>query len=293
MRVLVTGARGQVGSELILEGERLGIQMLATGREELDITLQDSVDRFFQEERPDIVVNAAAYTAVDQAETEPELAYSINRNGAANLARACADTNTPLLHISTDYVFDGSKKEAYVETDITNPQCIYGKSKLDAECAIESVLTQYIILRVSWVFGIKGKNFVKTMLRLGKERNTLKIVSDQRGGPTPAVGIAKTLLILVKCWRDGETIPWGTYHYCGQPATTWQGFAEAVFEQAEIQGMIDKRPRVEPIMTSDYPTQALRPLNSVLDCQKIMRELGVPQPNWHSGLRNMLSGWEQ
>ena len=293
MRVLVTGARGQVGSELILEGERLGIQMLATGREELDITLQDSVDRFFQEERPDIVVNAAAYTAVDQAETEPELAYSINRNGAANLARACADTNTPLLHISTDYVFDGSKKEAYVETDITNPQCIYGKSKLDAECAIESVLTQYIILRVSWVFGIKGKNFVKTMLRLGKERNTLKIVSDQRGGPTPAVGIAKILLILVKCWRDGETIPWGTYHYCGQPATTWQGFAEAVFEQAEIQGMIDKRPRVEPIMTSDYPTQALRPLNSVLDCQKIMRELGVPQPNWHSGLRNMLSGWEQ
>jgi len=292
MRVLVTGAKGQVGSELILEGEKRGIQMLATGRAELDITRQDAVNSFIQTQKPDILINAAAYTAVDKAESEPELAYAINRDGAANLAQACADNNIPLMHISTDYVFDGNKEGAYTESETPNPQCIYGKSKLEGERAIESILEQYLILRVSWVFGANGNNFVKTMLRLGKERDVIKVVADQRGGPTWAGDIAATMLNLVKRWGDGEIISWGTYHYSGQPATTWHGFAEAIFEKAEELGIIDKRPRVGPTTTAEYPTLAQRPLNSIFDCCKIAQQLNINQPDWHTGVNSVLINWK-
>jgi len=291
MKVLVTGARGQVGSELILQGEKLGLHMLATGRDELDITRQNAVSSFIQARQPDIVINAAAYTAVDKAESEPELAYAINRDGAKNLARACADNNIPLLHISTDYVYDGNKAEAYSETDTPNPQGVYGKSKLKGEHAIESTLKQYIILRTSWVFGANGNNFVKTMLRLGKEREVLKVVADQHGGPTWAGDMATTLLKLVKRWAEDKILPWGTYHYSGQPATSWHGFAEVIFKQAEELKMIDKRPRVEPITTAEYPTPAQRPLNSILDCGKLAQQLDIDQSDWHTGLRQVLKTW--
>ncbi len=293
MKVLVTGAKGQVGSELIQQGDQLGLQMLAAGRAELDITQQNAVNSFIQAEQPDILINAAAYTAVDQAESEPELAYAINRDGAAYLAQACADNNIPLLHLSTDYLFDGSKEGPYSETDSPNPQGLYGKSKLEGDRAIESILKQHLILRVSWVFGANGNNFVKTMLRLGKERGVLRVVADQHGGPTWAGAIATTLLKLVKRWGEGEAISWGSYHYSGQPATTWHVFAETIFEQAEKLGMIDKRPRVEPITTAEYPTTAQRPLNTVFDCHKIARELGIPQPDWRSGLNNVLQNWKE
>ena len=292
MKVLVTGAKGQVGSELILQGEKFGLQMLAAGRDELDITQQDTVSKFIQIQQPDIVINVAAYTAVDLAESEPELAYAINRDGAANLARACADSKNPLLHISTDYIFAGRKVGAYSETDAPNPQGIYGKSKLEGELAIESILKQYIILRTSWVFGANGNNFVKTMLRLGKERDVIKVVADQHGGPTWAGDIASTLLSLVKRWSDGETIAWGTYHYSGQPATTWQGFTELIFEQAEVLGIIEKRPRVVPITTAEYPTPAQRPLNSILDCRKLAQQLNISQPDWRCGLMQVLETWK-
>jgi len=291
VRVLVTGANGQVGTELILEGEKRGLQMLATGRVGLDITQQAAVSNFFKTQQPDVVINAAAYTAVDKAESEPELVYAINHDGTANLARACADNGIPLMHISTDYVFDGNKKGAYTETDTPNPQCVYGKSKLEGERAIESILEQYLILRVSWVFGANGNNFVKTMLRLGKERDIIKVVADQHGGPTWAGDIAATLLNLKQRWSDGETISWGTYHYSGQPATTWHGFAEAIFEQAEELGMIGNSPRVESITTADYPTRAQRPLNSKLDCHKIAGELAIPQSDWRIGLSGVLESW--
>lgn len=293
MKVLVTGARGQIGSELILEGEKLGLQILATGRDELDITQQQAVNDLIQIQKPDIVINAAAYTAVDQAESESELAYAINRDGPANLAQASENNNIPLLHISTDYVFDGNKTDAYSETDTPNPQGIYGKSKLKGEHAIESTLKQYIILRTSWVFGAYGNNFVKTMLRLGKERDILKVVVDQEGGPTWAGDIATTLLKLVKRWGEGKRLPWGTYHYSGQPVTTWHGFAEAIFERAEELKMIDKRPRVEPITTAEYPTPAERPLNSILDCGKLAQQLGIGQSDWQPGLEQVLVTWKQ
>ena len=268
------------------------LQILATGRDELDITQVDAVNGYFQEHKPEIVINAAAYTAVDKAESEPELAYAINRDGAANLARACAEANIPLLHISTDYVFDGRKEEAYVETDESNSQTVYGKSKLAGENAIESILKQYIILRVSWVFGANGNNFVKTMLRLSKERDVLKIVSDQYGGPTPATDIAKTLLNIVKYRSENGAIPCGIYHYSGEPVTSWYEFAEAIFEKAAALQMVDRIPSVGPITTSEYPTPAKRPFNSVLDCQKIKRELNITQPEWHTGLDNVLMNWK-
>ena len=284
MKVLVTGANGQVGSEIVQQGENVGLQILATGRDVLDITHRNEVDSFIRASKPDIVINAAAYTAVDKAESEPELAYAINCDGTAFLAKACADSNIPLFHISTDYVFDGRKQGAYRETDPTNPQNIYGKSKLEGEQAIKSVLRQHLVLRVSWVFGTHGNNFVKTMLRLGNERDVLKVVADQHGGPTWAGAIAATLLELAKRWGAGETIPWGTYHYSGQPVTNWKCFAETIFERAEELGIIDKRPAVDAITTSEFPTPAPRPLNSVLDCQKITRELDIFQPDWHKGL---------
>ncbi len=291
MKVLVTGASGQVGSELVLEGEKRGIQMLAAGRGELDITQQDAVNNFIRSQQPDIVINAAAYTAVDKAESEPDLAYAINQDGADNLARACNDRNIPLLHISTDYVFDGDKEGAYTETDTPNPQCVYGRSKLAGERAIESILEQYLILRVSWVFSASGNNFVKTMLRLGKEKDVLKIVADQHGSPTWSGDIAFTLLNLVKRWGDGEAIPWGTYHYSSQPATTWHGFAGVIFQQAVALGLTDKRPRIKPINTAEYPTPAQRPLNSILDCSKLAQRINISQPDWHDGLGRVLESW--
>ncbi|TBV79889.1 MAG: dTDP-4-dehydrorhamnose reductase [Desulfobulbaceae bacterium] len=293
MRVLVTGAKGQVGAEIVRQGRNLGLDMMATGRAALDITRQDAVNRFIQAQQPDIVINAAAYTAVDRAESEPEPAYAVNRDGAACLARACAANNIPLLHLSTDYIFDGRQQGAYSETDPPNPQGIYGKSKLAGDRAIESILEQHLILRVSWVFGVDGNNFVKTMLRLGKERDVLKVVADQHGGPTWAGAIAETLLGLVKRRGDGEAISWGTYHYSGQPVTTWQAFAKAIFEQADKLGMIDRQPRVEPITTAEYPTPAQRPLNSVFDCHKITQVLGISQPDWRTGLDKVLKKWRK
>lgn len=288
MKILVTGAKGQVGSELIRQGVQFGFQVLAAGRAELDITLQDAVSNFVQARQPDIVINAAAYTAVDRAESEPALAYAVNRDGAVYLAQACADHHIPLLHISTDYLFDGNKEGSYSETASPNPQGVYGKSKLAGERAIESILEQCLILRVSWVFGVNGNNFVKTMLRLGKERDMLRVVADQHGGPTWAGDIAATLLTLAKRWGEGVMLPWGIYHYSGQPATTWHGFAETIFEQAEKLEIIDQRPEVEAITTAEYPTPAQRPINSTLDCHKIMRELGISQPDWCIGLNNTL-----
>lgn len=293
MRVLVTGAAGQVGSELIQRGEELGLQMLAVDHQELDLRQQSAVDRCIQKLQPDILINAAAYTAVDKAESEPELAYAVNRDGAANLARACADSHLPLFHLSTDYIFDGRKSGAYVESDSPNPQSIYGKSKLAGDRAIETYLKQYIILRVSWVFGAQGSNFVSTMLRLGNQKDLLKLVSDQHGGPTWAGDIATTLLELVKRWGDGKTIPWGSYHFSGQPETSWLDFAQAIFDQSLQLGMMPSPPKIEPIGSKDYPTKAQRPLNSVLDCRKIESQLGIIQPDWRVGLREVLVSWKE
>ena len=293
MRALVTGAKGQVGSEIINQGRKLGLQMIAASHSELDITIAEAENKYITSQSPDIIINSAAYTVVDNAEEEKELAYAINGDGPAHLSEACAKLKIPLLHISTDYIFDGTNNIPYQEDDRPNPQGIYGKSKLAGEGAVQRILQQHIILRVSWVFSATGNNFVRTMLRLGREREELSVVADQHGCPSRAGNIATVLLNIADRFHQGENIPWGTYHYTGNPATTWHGFAQTIFTEAVALGMLDKTPMVKAITTEEYPTPAQRPQNSVLNCQKIQRQLAIPQSDWSVGLKNVFLNWKK
>lgn len=292
MKIVVTGAGGQVGSELVQQGENLSFTVVAADRTVLDISQRDAVKRFIQKQQPDIVINAAAYTAVDKAETEPELVFAINRDGVTYLAESCAIANIPLFHISTDYVFDGAQKKAYVEDDTPNPCGIYGQSKLAGELALVRENTQHIILRVAWVFAAKGNNFVRTMLRLGSGRDSLSVVADQHGAPTWAGDIAKTLLLLAEQYRDTKSLPWGIYHYAGIPSTTWFGFAETIFAQSQSLNMLSSPPALQAISTDQCPTPAKRPQNSLLNCQKINAMFDIEQADWRIGLTKVLKEWK-
>lgn len=288
MKVLIVGCYGQVGSELRRQAAGRGLAALALDRGELDITDAEAVAAQLAASGAGVVINAAAYTAVDRAEQEPALAYAANRDGPAHLAAACAQLEIPLLHISTDYVFDGQKSGPYREDDPPAPQGVYGDSKWQGEEAVRQRLDRHIILRVSWVFGIDGHNFVKTMLRLARERDELRVVADQHGCPTYAGAIAEVLLELAARIGQGVELPWGTYHYGGTPATTWHSFAEAILAEGSRYETLRAR-TVTAITTADYPTPARRPANSVLACERIAALLGIrPQP-WQTGLQTMLA----
>lgn len=289
MKILITGAKGQVGKELVNIANQHNYDVISAGRVELDITQVKSVADYIQSSQPDIIINAAAYTAVDKAEEEQITAYAINRDGVDNLAAVCAKQNIPLFHISTDYVFNGEKTDAYSEEDNVSPLGVYGESKWQGEEAIRAQLTQYIILRVAWVFGAHGNNFVKTMLRLNQERDELNIVADQFGGPSPAKNIAQTLISLVDIYQKNKNMQWGTYHYCGAEKTNWSDFAKEIFKQAKIKGLIKKQMQVNSITTAEYPTLAKRPQNSMLDCSKLKNTFGIEMPNWHDGLNEVLT----
>ena len=305
MRMIVTGAQGQVGWELTRRATALGHDVLAWDVAELDITDADAVDQALDASGAELIINAAAYTAVDRAEQESKLAFAVNRDGPAHLAAACARLNLPLLHISTDYVYDGAKIDPYVETDPTTPLGVYGASKLAGDEAVRGLLPRHLILRVSWVFGVHGHNFVKTILRLAREREELRIVADQRGGPTFAGDIADVLLELAgRIAEIDDQNAWGVYHYCGTPATTWHGFASAIVERARDEQQSPKRrsrkagaiakpvqqneplvvQTVTPITTAAYPTPAARPMNSVLDCAKLAARFGIQPRPWQPGL---------
>jgi dTDP-4-dehydrorhamnose reductase len=293
MKVLITGAKGQVGCEL-LQGEladKLAMHVVGFDRASLDITDYAQVDTILQREQPDVVINAAAYTAVDKAEQDIEQAYAINRDGPANLAKVCNALHIPLIHISTDYVFDGDKKTPYLETDLPNPTGVYGKSKLAGELAIADILKQHYIVRVAWVFGAHGNNFAKTMLKLGKERSELSVVADQKGSPTWAKDIAEVVLTLAK-QTAVQPLDWGIYHYAGAKQTTWFAFAQHIFETAADLKMITAKPQLLAITSEQYPTPAQRPQNSVLDCNKIKAALNVEPSNWQVGLKNVLTTWK-
>lgn len=285
-RILITGINGQLGQEL--QGTLASpLEVIGVGRDRLDLATPETIGQVLQEVRPDIVVNAAAYTAVDKAESEPELAMAINATGVGVLAKGAQRLGIPLIHISTDYVFDGIMSRPYLETDPTHPMGIYGQSKLAGEAAIRDIGGHYIILRTAWVYGVGGKsNFVKTMLRLGAEREEIRVVSDQVGSPTWTgdLGGAIASLISQICTDIG-----GTYHYTNSGVASWYDFAVAIFEEAKQLGWPLKVERVIPITTADYPTPARRPAYSVLSCAKITAVLGNHPPHWRSGLRKMLT----
>jgi dTDP-4-dehydrorhamnose reductase len=288
MRVLLTGANGQVGWELSNRGGQRGFEVLALNRSDLDITDPVSVRKEVNRSGASLVVNAAGYTAVDQAESEPELAFAANRDGPAYLASACAKSGIPLVHISTDYVFDGQKKGAYLVTDPVSPLSVYGKSKAAGEVEVRQHLREHFILRTGWVYGIHGDNFVKTMLGLARKREVVKVVADQYGCPTYAADLAETILTIAAQLLKGGQVHWGTYHYCGQGVTTWHGFAEEIFRLASGYASL-KVKRVEPISTSEYPTPATRPSSSILDCSVLESTFNIhPQP-WAESLAQMLA----
>jgi dTDP-4-dehydrorhamnose reductase len=283
-RILLIGSQGQVGQELQLTLPSLG-NVIGVGRDELDLTDSDRVYQIITEVKPDYIVNAAAYTAVDKAESETQLANAINGIAPQMMAQAAEKLGATLLHISTDYVFDGRNNTPYLETDATNPLGSYGSSKLMGESKIQQVSGKYIILRTAWVYGLHGKgNFVKTMLRLGKEREELKVVVDQVGSPTWAKDIADAITQLL----SNSDIATGIYHFTNSGAVSWYDFAQAIFEEARQLGFPLAIKQVIPITTDQYPTPAKRPAYSVLSGQKITPVLGTYPPYWRDSLKKML-----
>jgi dTDP-4-dehydrorhamnose reductase len=284
-KVLLIGAKGQVGQELQVTLPYLG-EVISIGREELDLTNSEKISQLIREIHPDYLVNAAAYTAVDKAETEPDLAYSINAIAPKIMAESAEKIKAKFLHISTDYVFDGRKNTPYLETDLTNPLGVYGQSKLRGEEEIKTVNSQAIILRTAWVYGSYGKsNFVKTMLRLGKEREELKVVVDQVGSPTWAKDIATAITHLL----INVDNPPGIYNFTNSGVASWFDLTKAIFEEAKISGIPLKIQRVIPITTAEYPTPAVRPAYSVLSSQKISQQVGYIPPYWRDSLKAMLN----
>jgi dTDP-4-dehydrorhamnose reductase len=289
-RVLVTGADGQVGRALLAEF-RDTAELIACNRQTLDLSNPEKIRAKLREVNPDVILNAGAYTAVDRAETEHELAMAINGQAPGVLAEEAARSGALLVHYSTDYAFDGSKNGPWVEDDRTNPLSVYGASKLAGEEAIRSIGDRYVIFRTSWVYAPEGKNFVLTMLRLGSERDSLNVVDDQIGAPTTAADLARaTQGIAAGILNDnfGPESDWaGTYHMTCGGSISWCGFARAIFERApELLG--GKKPTVNPIKTSEYPTPAKRPLNSVLSNEKLQQRFGVRLANWQSALDEVL-----
>lgn len=286
MRVLVTGCNGQVGRSLVEQLDHK-VDLLAVDRTELDITQREAVFKAVEGFSPDFVINAAAHTAVDKAEQEPELSFAINRDGPLFLAQASKSVGATLMHISTDYVFTGDKVGEYVENDEPGPLGVYGKSKLAGERAIAEANERHIILRTAWVFGEHGHNFVKTMLKLGKERDALSIVGDQFGGPTYAGDIAKALITIInELSQHRVEAPYGIYHFSGEPHVSWYQFAQSVFEQAE-QAQLLTQPKLTSIPTEQYPTPAARPGNSKMNCSKIKDVFGIESSDWQLALNNI------
>jgi dTDP-4-dehydrorhamnose reductase len=288
MNILITGAKGQVGLELTEQGRRTPFDLRPTDIDELDITDRTEVCAVIDRQRIDLVINAAAYTAVDRAETEPDLAWHINCEGPAVLAASCADAAIPLIHISTDYVYDGQKTSPYRENDPVSPLGVYGRSKAAGDLKIQQCLDRHIILRTAWVYSAHGQNFLKTMLRLGREREVLKVVNDQTGCPTSAADLAGAILTIARQLDSGRTPAWGIYHYCGAGRTTWYEFARAIFELAAPYERLAVR-AVEPIPTSDFPTAAARPAFSVLDCAKIRDRFGIAPRPWKESLARVIA----
>ena len=289
MKILLTGSNGQVGFELNKKLSALG-EVIATDREELDLTNLNAIRTFIDQIKPDIIINPAAYTAVDKAESEPEIAHLINVSAPEVLAEKARELDIPLVHFSTDYVFDGLKKEAYVETDLTNPQSVYGKTKNDGEEKIRKH-PKHIILRTSWVFGSHGNNFLKTMLRLIKDNESLNIVGDQWGSPASASMLSDvTVKIVDGILKNKNFNDYGTYHATNEGETNWHEYASLISSEAmkltlKVKCAPDK---INPILSSEYPIAAKRPFNSMLNTDKLKKTFMLELPHWESEVKRVL-----
>jgi dTDP-4-dehydrorhamnose reductase len=299
IRVLVTGAQGQVGAEVARELSGRA-EVIARERARLDLAAPASIAAGVREARPDVIVNCAAYTAVDRAETDRDAAHAVNAVGPGVLAEEAKRCGALLLHFSTDYVFDGTKRLPYLETDPVNPLSAYGATKLEGERAVAAAGAAHLILRTSWVYGPRGRNFLLTMLRLGRERPELRVVDDQRGAPTSSRALARLVRDLLDRGGDLEEITReevgrvaassGVYHATAAGETTWFGFAQAIFDEMLRQRRLEfAAPRLAPIATSDYPTPARRPANSVLSCERLRSVFGTALPDWRRGLEEVVS----
>ena len=289
MKILLTGSNGQVGFELAKKLSALG-EVIATDREDLDLANPEAIRQFIDQVKPDMIINPAAYTSVDKAESEPEIAYQINVMAPGVLAEKSRELNIPLIHFSTDYVFDGLKKEAYIETDPTNPQSVYGKTKCEGE---EKVMhhSKHIILRTSWVFGSHGNNFLKTILRLIQEKESLNIVGDQTGSPASASMLADvTLKIADTIFKDKNFSGYGTYHLTNEGETNWYEYASFIVIEAIQLGLKTKcePDHIRSILLSEYPAAAKRPLNSRLNTDKLKKTFMLELPYWESEVKRIL-----
>jgi dTDP-4-dehydrorhamnose reductase len=289
VRIVATGREGQVVRSLIERGSSAGHEIIALGRPELDLAGDpDAIVSAIKSASPDLVVSAAAYTAVDKAESEPELAFSVNEGGARAVARAARVLGVPLIHLSTDYVFDGLKALPYVEDDATGPTGVYGASKLAGEQAVLAEQGDSVILRTAWVYSPFGANFVRTMLRLARDRDELRVVADQRGNPTSALDIADGVLAVAANLLAGDDpARRGIFHLVGEGEASWAEFAEAIFAASAQAG--GPTAEVEPIATADYPTAAKRPANSRLNTAKLAKMHGVRLPSWRTSVNEVVS----
>lgn len=288
MKIVVIGNRGMLGQDLMVRLKQTEHETVGLDIPEIDITKPAETSSRLKDLTPGLIVNCAAYTAVDKAESEADLAFLVNRDGAANLANACKSLGIPLIHISTDYVFDGKSRRPYREDDPVTPLGVYGQSKWEGEQAVRSILTDHLIIRTAWLFGVNGHNFVKTMLRLAAEKEEIRVVADQFGCPTWAGDLADGLVTIVnQIAGSSDRIKWGTYHLCGKGQTTWHGFAQAIVDEGKQREPF-KLKKVIPITTADYPTPAARPAWSVLDCHKIEEKFQVVPCTWQQGLAEMM-----
>lgn len=287
IKLLVIGATGQVGRSVVELAEHDDDFLVITpDRQALDINNQKAIVSALAESTPDYVINAAAYTDVEKAESDQEACYALNRDAVRMLGSACAQANIPLLHLSTDYVFDGNQSLPYTEQDEPNPISVYGLSKLEGEKELQKTMKHYILLRVSGVFSAFRKNFVKTMFLAAQDKKELRVVNDQYCCPTGANDIARVLLAIIKQLNCGAAA-WGTYHYVAADITTWHDFADAIVNEAALT-LKRELATVLPITTSEYPTKAKRPINSVLDCQKILNTFGIQQHSWQPDMVNVV-----
>ncbi|MCZ4073369.1 dTDP-4-dehydrorhamnose reductase [Agrobacterium sp. LMR679] len=291
MRLAVTGKNGQVVSALqALASDEL--EIVALGRPELDLAQPETVLKALRNVKPDVVVSAAAYTAVDKAESEQDVAFAVNRDGARAVAKAASDIGIPVIHLSTDYVFDGTKTTAYVENDPTGPTSVYGRSKLEGERAVSEATDNYVVLRTAWVYSEYGNNFVKTMLRLSENRDEINVVADQFGCPTSANDIATAVVTIARKLVEDSSAPLrGVFHLSGTGETNWANFAKQIFALSAENG--GKSIVVNDITTAQYPTPARRPANSRLDCSKLEEVYGIKLPSWQTSTRAVVTALAQ